>query len=101
MKALVREAIVAEAPIDAVVGLEGNAYFPPDAIADGTLRDSATPYICPWKGIAQYYDVVAGGTILENGAWTYPKLTQFAIERVGQDFSGYVAFDLRHVRLED
>ncbi|SFD00558.1 Uncharacterized conserved protein, DUF427 family [Nocardioides terrae] len=101
MKAVVGETVVAEAPIDEVVGVEGNAYFPPDAITAGILRDSPTPYTCPWKGAAQYHDVLMGDTVLKDGAWSYPHLTRFATERVGRDFSGYVAFDTRQVRLEN
>jgi uncharacterized protein (DUF427 family) len=100
MKALVGETVVAEAPIEDVVGLEGNAYFPPDSVRAGALRNSPTPYTCPWKGTAQYHDVLVGDTALKDAAWSYPHLTQFATERVGRDFSDYVAFDSRQVRLE-
>jgi uncharacterized protein (DUF427 family) len=101
MKALVGDTVVAEAPIEAVIGLEGNAYFPPDAVAAGVLRNSPTPYTCPWKGAAQYHDVLVGETVLKDGAWSYPAITQFAAERVGEDFSSYVAFDPGQVRLEN
>lgn len=100
MKALVGDMIVAEAAIDEVVGLEGNAYFPPDSVAVGALRDSSTPYICPWKGTAQYHDVLVGDTVLKDGAWSYPQVTEYAEDRVGRNFSGYVAFDSRQVRFE-
>lgn len=101
MKALVGEIVVAEADADEVVGLEGNAYFPPGSVAPGTLRISPTPYTCPWKGSAQYFDLLVGDTVLEDAAWSYPHLTELAAARVGRDFSGYVAFDARQVRLED
>ena len=101
MKALVEQTVVAEAPTEQVVGLEGNAYFPPDSVTPGVLRNSSTPYTCPWKGVAQYHDVLVGETTLRDAAWSYPSVTQFAAERVGHDFSGYVAFDSRQVRLEN
>lgn len=100
MKALVGETVVAEAAIDLVVGMEGNAYFPPDSVVAGVLRNSPTPYTCPWKGIAQYHDVLLGETVLKDGAWSYPNITENAAARVGRDFSGYVAFDPRQVRIE-
>lgn len=100
MKAVVGETVVAEAPIEDVVGVEANAYFPPDAVKVGVLRDSPTQYTCPWKGDARYHDVVVGENVLTDAAWSYPHLTQFAKERVGRDFSGYVAFDTRQIRLE-
>jgi uncharacterized protein (DUF427 family) len=101
MRAVVGETVVAEASNEALVRVEGNAYFPPDAIVDGVLRNSPTPYICPWKGAAQYHDLVVGETVVKDGAWSYPNLSQFAVERVGHDFSGYIAFDPRQVRIEN
>lgn len=100
MKALVGEIVVAEAAFDEVVGMEGNLYFPPQSVEAGALRDSPTAYTCPWKGDAQYHDVLVGDTVLKDAAWSYPHVTEFAVSRVGRDFSGYVAFDARQVRLE-
>ncbi|MEV0186774.1 DUF427 domain-containing protein [Streptomyces sp. NPDC050625] len=101
MKALVGDIVVAEASSDAVVRIEGNTYFPPDSVTADALRDSPTPYTCPWKGKAQYHDVVAGATVLRDGAWSYPDIKESAVTRVGRDFSGYVAFDARAVRIEN
>ncbi|MCX4419286.1 DUF427 domain-containing protein [Streptomyces mirabilis] len=101
MKAVVGETVVAEAASEAVVSIEGNIYFPPDSIAAGALRDSPTPYTCPWKGRAQYHDVVVGKMALRDGAWSYPNIKESAATRVGRDFSGYVAFDVRQVRIEN
>lgn len=100
VRAVVAETVLANAPIEVVVGIEGNAYFPPESVTDGVLRNSPKPYTCPWKGAAQYHDVLVGDTVLEDAAWSYPHITQFAKERVGHDFSGYVAFDGRHVQIE-
>jgi uncharacterized protein (DUF427 family) len=100
MKALVGETVVAEAASDEVVGVEGNVYFPADSVAAGVLRNSPTPYTCPWKGIAQYHDVLVGETVLKDGAWSYPDIKESAVARVGRDFGGYVAFDSRQVRIE-
>ena len=101
MKVLVGDTVVAEAEIDDVVGLEGNVYFPPESVAAGALRNSFTPYTCPWKGKAQYHDVLVGDTVLKDGAWSYPHVTDAAAARVGRDFSGYVAFDAQQVRVEN
>ena len=57
---------------DDVVTVEGNAYFPPDSIADARLRPSDTRTTCPWKGEAHYYDVVVDGDVNRDAAWTYP-----------------------------
>jgi len=100
MRAVVGETVVAEAANDAVIRIEGNAYFPPDSVVAGVLRDSPTPYTCPWKGRAQYHDVLVGETVLRDGAWSYPDIKESAAARVGRDFSGYVAFDRRQVQVE-
>ncbi|WP_431961958.1 DUF427 domain-containing protein [Actinacidiphila sp. bgisy160] len=101
MKAVVGETVVAEAASEAVISIEGSVYFPPDSVAAGALSDSGTPYTCPWKGKAQYHDVVVGETVLRDGAWSYPAIKESAAARVGRDFSGYVAFDARQVRVEN
>jgi hypothetical protein len=33
--------------------------------------------------------------VLPDGGWSYPDPIPTAFDRVGQDFSGYVAFDKR------
>jgi hypothetical protein len=43
-------------------------------------------------GACQYYTVSVDGTDLPDRAWAYPEPYPTAIERVGKDFSGYVAF---------
>ena len=58
MRATVDGTVIAEAPESELVRIEGNWYFPPSAVTPGALRESATPYTCPWKGAAQYWDVV-------------------------------------------
>jgi len=48
-------------------------YVPAQDIADGVLRPSAQrPTFCEWKGVAQYFDVVAGDVVAEAAGWTYP-----------------------------
>jgi uncharacterized protein (DUF427 family) len=88
VKAVLNGEVIAEAPNDALISIEGNWYFPRDAVRDGVLVESDTPYTCPWKGECQYYTVEG----LQDRAWAYPTPFPSAIERVGKDFSGYVAF---------
>ncbi|MDR6201013.1 uncharacterized protein (DUF427 family) [Microbacterium sp. SORGH_AS428] len=92
MKALLGDTVLAEAPKDDLIRIEGNWYFPPASIAEGVLVDSPTPYTCPWKGAAHYFTVTADGRELPDRAWSYPEPYPGAIEKVGADFSGYVAF---------
>jgi uncharacterized protein (DUF427 family) len=101
MKATINGTVVAEAPASDVISIEGNSYFPPASLADGVLAESATPYTCPWKGPAQYWDLRAGQDTVADGAWSYPVLKSSAVERVGRDFAGYVAFDPKAVTVSE
>ena len=57
---------------DACVVVEGNQYFPAEAVKQINLRASDTTTVCPWKGTAHYYDVVVGDRVNKNAAWYYP-----------------------------
>ena len=92
MKAVLDGTVIAEADKNDLISIEGNWYFPPSSVVEGVLSESPTPYTCPWKGECQYYDVASGDGALKDRAWTYPEPYPTAIERVGKDFSGYVAF---------
>ncbi len=74
-----------------------NWYFPPQAVREGALHESPTPYTCPWKGAAQYWNISVDGAELPDGAWSYPDLYPGAVDRVGKDFAGFVAFDRKVV----
>ena len=67
--------------------VEGNPYFPPDAVKREYLRDSATHTVCGWKGTANYYDVVVDGEANPDAAWYYPEPKPAA-----HTIKGYVAF---------
>ena len=67
--------------------VEGNQYFPPDAVRRDLLKDSATHTTCGWKGIASYHDVVVGGQVNKDAAWYYPDPKPAAA-----NIAGYVAF---------
>jgi uncharacterized protein (DUF427 family) len=74
--------------------VEGNQYFPPEALARQYFRDSATHTTCPWKGTASYFDVVVNGETNTDAAWYYPEPKEAA-----RQITGYVAF-WRGVRVE-
>ena len=69
-KAIWNGAVLAESDRCEIV--EGNCYFPPNAVARQYLRDSATHTTCPWKGTASYLDVVVNGETNKDAAWYYP-----------------------------
>jgi uncharacterized protein (DUF427 family) len=85
-------AVLAES--DRTVVVEGNHYFPPDAVRGEFLRPSETHTVCGWKGTASYYDVVVGGQVNKDAAWYYPTPSAEA-----GAIKGHVAF-WKGVRLE-
>jgi uncharacterized protein (DUF427 family) len=57
---------------DDTVVVEGNHYFPRDAVNDDYLEHSDTTTFCGWKGTASYYSVVVDGRRADDAAWYYP-----------------------------
>ena len=92
MKATWKGAVLAESEDTVVV--EGNHYFPADSIKREHFRESGTRTTCPWKGLASYYDVVVGGEVNADAAWSYPEPKDAA-----EEIKGRVAF-WRGVRVE-
>ena len=79
MKAIWKETVLAES--DRVETVEGNAYFPPDSIKREYLRPTDAHTVCPWKGVANYYDVVVNGAVNKEAAWYYPEPKQAAAKK--------------------
>ena len=92
MKAVWNDQVIAEAAKDDLIYIEGNWYFPPDAVMVEFLEKSTTPYTCPWKGECQYFHVRQGDKKSEDNAWSYPEPKPSAIDTVKKDFSNYIAF---------
>ena len=59
----------AESPATDIV--EGNHYFPPDALRRDVFRPSDTRTVCPWKGTADYYTLAVGDQTNPDAAWFY------------------------------
>ena len=85
MQAILNGTVVAES--DRTVVVEGNHYFPPDSIRAECFTSTATLTTCPWKGVASYYTVRAGGTESVDAAWAYQDPKPAA-----RNITGYVAF---------
>jgi uncharacterized protein (DUF427 family) len=62
------------------VEIEGNQYFPPDAVKREYLQPSSTHSTCPWKGEASYFDVVVNAETNKDAAWYYPEPKPAAAE---------------------
>lgn len=84
-KAIWNDTVIAESDRCEVV--EGNQYFPPDAVKQQYLKPSDYHTTCPWKGLASYYDVEVDGQVNKDAAWYYP-----ATKERAKNIEGYVAF---------
>jgi len=62
------------------VVVEGNQYFPADAVKKEFFKPSTHTSECPWKGTAHYYDLEVDGMKNENAAWYYPQPKPAAAE---------------------
>ncbi len=78
MKAIWKDTVLAES--DDTVVVEGNHYFPADALRSEHFRSTDHQSVCPWKGTASYYDVVVGDAVNANAAWHYPAPKEAASE---------------------
>ena len=70
--------IIAES--NATIVVEGNQYFPPEAVKKEALKPSKHTTVCPWKGTAHYYHVEVDGIRNDNAAWYYPEPKPAAAE---------------------
>lgn len=61
--------VIAES--DAAIVVEGNTYFPREAVRAEYLEPCDARSLCPWKGIASYYTVKVGDAKSPGAAWTY------------------------------
>ena len=82
MKAIWNGATIAES--DDIVKVEGNAYFPADALKRELVMDSAHTSVCPWKGTANYLSLEVDGRTNENAVWYYPEPKGAAAEIKGR-----------------
>jgi len=62
------------------VVVEGNQYFPLDAVNKQFLKPSQHTSVCPWKGTAHYYTLEVDGIKNEDAAWYYPQPKSAAAE---------------------
>jgi uncharacterized protein (DUF427 family) len=53
--------------------VEGNSYFPPEAVNRDYIVPSDTHTVCGWKGVASYYTLVVNGARNVDAAWYYPE----------------------------
>ena len=61
--------VVAES--DDTVNVEGYDYFPPETVRMELLKKTGDTYMCSWKGVCDFYDVLVGDKTSKGAAWVY------------------------------
>jgi uncharacterized protein (DUF427 family) len=92
-KAVWNGVVLAESDNTEIV--EGNHYFPLDAVNLNYFQESSKQTTCPWKGRASYYTVKVNGQENVDAAWYYPEPKDAA-----KNITGHIAF-WRGVKVED
>jgi uncharacterized protein (DUF427 family) len=84
-KAIWKGKILADS--DQTVMVEGNHYFPPETVNREYFAESQSHTVCPWKGVASYFNIKVDGQLNYDAAWYYPKPSEPA-----KNIKGYIAF---------
>ncbi|MFT5182527.1 MAG: hypothetical protein ACI8S3_002420 [Alphaproteobacteria bacterium] len=84
-KAVWNNTVIAES--DAFETVDGNIYFPADALRQECFKASDKKSSCPWKGVASYYSITVDGEENADAAWYYPDPKAAA-----ENIRGHIAF---------
>lgn len=76
-RALWKGKVLAES--DRTIMVEGNHYFPPETVNREFFAESESHTICPWKGVASYYNIRVNGDMNYDAAWYYPEPSEAAV----------------------
>ena len=82
MKAVWNGTVIAES--DDTVVMEGNHYFPRESLVMEHFREADLTSVCPWKGMANYFDLVVEGDVNSEAAWVYEDPKETAMEIKGR-----------------
>jgi len=85
MQAIWNGKVLAES--DNTVVVEGNYYFPADAVKADYLQPSKTSSFCGWKGNCSYHNIVIDGQENRDAAWYYAEPYERA-----ENIRGHIAF---------
>lgn len=85
MKAIWNGQVIAES--DDTIVIEGNHYFPEDALQKEFIKPSDTETVCHWKGTANYYSLEVDGKENVDAVWYYATPSELA-----KGIKGRVAF---------
>lgn len=78
MQAVWNDTVIADSERTVVV--EGNHYFPRDAVREDLVAPSSRRSVCPWKGEAHYLAITVDGDTNPDAAWFYPEPMDAAAE---------------------
>ena len=78
MKAIWNNQVLAESNETIVV--DNNHYFPPSSLTMAHFSASDTTSNCPWKGEANYYNVIVDDKENKDAAWDYASPKEAARE---------------------
>ena len=65
-------------------GLPPRYYLPPEDVRADVLVPSETTTRCPYKGVASYWSVEAGGTLEDDLVWSYQEPVRQVAELAGR-----------------
>jgi uncharacterized protein (DUF427 family) len=85
MKAIWKNKVIAES--NETINIEGNEYFPIEAVNQELLIPSDKHTVCPWKGTASYYSICVDQEVNKDAAWYYPQASNLA-----KSIEGRIAF---------
>ena len=69
MRALLKSTVLAESATPILV--EGHPYFDASEVRLDLLVRSTETTVCPWRGVATYFDATIDGTTVPLVAWCY------------------------------
>lgn len=90
--------ILARAPADQIIRLEGNYYFPSDGVNTGNLEISDRVYTCPQKGTCQWIDMKTDKGYINDVAWVYQQ-PKSQYQNIARHYGFYA--DHRHYQYQE
>ncbi len=78
VQAVWKNTVIAET--DQTIVVDGNHYFPPVSIKTECFEKSNVHTVCPWKGMASYFNLIVDGEVNKRAAWYNPTPSHAASE---------------------
>lgn len=85
--------ILASAPVNEIVHIEGNYYFNPEHCKTDAMEISGRKYNCPSKGVCNWIDLKTETGYINDIAWVYPD-TKPGYEKIRGRYGFFGKFNL-------